>query len=586
MNEWHVRDTSRKIRAVIKSRMEKGIRHNGDIAYGYKKSLEDKNKIEIDEESAAIVKRIFQMVIEGNGATEIARILKSEKITTPSYHKGHLGKSRSSVPYNWTESSVVLILKRPEYMGHTILGKTYTESYKTKKIIKKDEKDWYIFENTIPAIIDEETWHNVQKLRTTKRVIPRIRRAPSRLTGLLFCEDCGRKMYFHTNVTDGKEYSMHSCSTYTKDSSLCTRHSIKLQNSEKMILLAIQRLNWYAIEYTEEFLAELKKQSNSKHEETISQMKSNLQKFKKRYEEVDQLITNLYEESVINGLSETRYKKLLEKYEKEETTLGISIEKLEEKIDTLNAENLNSESFLNLTKRYINFSELTTPMLNEFVDKVLVHEKVGNGSTATQQLDIYFKFIGNFQVPSNIISPAEVEEQEKLKKELEQKEQRTKELLRLSRERSNLKQKEFRKRIYKGEATEEELQKYYKKLERNRELNRIRRENGNPRIRGISIFVKKIKEGIPLTEEEMAKYELEKRKLAEKSRKRRARIKASMPPPPPKVLSLRKIREKRKNGIQLTEEEQAKFSEYTERQKIVRQQRTEAEKLAKEKLAS
>jgi len=311
-------------------------------------------------------------------------------------------------------------------------------------------------------------------------------------------------------------------------------------------------------------------------------MKLELQKSKRRYEEIDTLITNIVEGGVIKGLSEARCNQLLEKYEKEEIELKVTISKLEEKITTLNAENFKSKSFLALAKSYTDFSELTTQMLNEFIERVEVYEKESNTQRATQRIDIKFRFIGNFQVPSNIISPAEIKEQERLKRELEEKEERAKEVLRLSRERAKSKQQELSKRLLEGTATEEELKKHAEKKKRCREYDKKRKENGFRRKKSLNAYAKlrnKIKEEIPLTDEEQEKYSEYKRRLAESQRKFRAKQKEKMPPSPPKILSIKKIREKKNNGLPLTYEEQEKYLKELERKRKYERMQREERKL-------
>ena len=294
MNEWQARDTSRKIKAVFKSRMEQGLRCSGSIPYGYKINTEDKQQLEIDETAATVVRRIFNLVLEGKGVFQIATILKDEKIPTPSEYKGLTGQSRGREPFGWSATGVGEIIARKDYIGHKILGKTTVDNYKTKNKIKKDKNEWIIFENSIPQIIDEETWNNAQKLRETKRRPIKAKKEPNHLTGLLYCKDCKSKLYYTSTLKRGKLYSFFICSNYKKNLfSYCTRHSIQLENIERLILSTIQRINWYATNYNEEFLEQLQKQSALRGEQNIKEFKTQLSKSKRRYDEIKKLIKSL-----------------------------------------------------------------------------------------------------------------------------------------------------------------------------------------------------------------------------------------------------------------------------------------------------
>ena len=229
INEWYVADTSRKIKTVFKSRMEKGLRCSGSVSYGYLASKEDKGEWIIDEEAAAIVRRIFQSILAGESVANIARALRAEKIPIPSEHWKRIGApvraAKYADPYAWTATTIGHILKRPEYMGRKVLGKTVCENYKTKSTRKTTPEEQYTFEGAIPAIIDEETWRTVQKIRETKRRTPKRQNAPNRLTGLLYCADCGAKLTHRHNLVQGKWIEdAFICSSYRQLTRDCTMH--------------------------------------------------------------------------------------------------------------------------------------------------------------------------------------------------------------------------------------------------------------------------------------------------------------------------------------------------------------------------
>ena len=519
MNEWHARDTSRKIQSVFKSRMEKGLRCSGSVAYGYKVNQGNRNNWDIDEEASIIVKRIFQMVIEGHGINNIARTLSNEKIPIPSEHWKRTGQPvRSKIytdPYAWSATTVGYILERPDYKGQMVLGKTVCENYKLRKHVKRDKKDHFVFENAIPQIIDEETWDNVQRLRNTKRRPKKIKRTPSHFTGLLYCVDCGSKMYYNYGWHKGTQqaYPNYTCSKYKKNIKReCTMHHVNIKNLEKAALSTIQKVSWYAIEHTEDFLKLLHQQANTKQEENIGKLKKELSISQKRYEDLHKIIKNLLEQSIISGLSENQNKRFIAEYTEEQLELENKIEELKTKLSNLNDEAIKSDNFIQLSKRYTDFSELTTPMLNEFIDKIYIHEKVKNDNKIFQKIEIKFNFIGNFEVPNDIISPVDITEM----KRLEEKKKKSEELKKISRNRAKekklAKSREFTRRKHAGGLTEEELEKHNQELIKRRAYysERYRKERElrppEPKKSSIEEIYRKKRENEILTEEEQEKY--------------------------------------------------------------------------------
>ncbi|MCL1924007.1 MAG: recombinase family protein, partial [Defluviitaleaceae bacterium] len=502
MNEWHARDTSRKIKAVVKSRMEKGFTCSGSVPYGYIASKEDKNKWEIDEDAANIVKRMFQMVIDGYGVGQIAKTLRIEKVPTPSEYWARTGQpvrgARSANPYSWNPTNIATMLERQEYIGTKVLGKTTTENYKTGEKRKTNKDEQYIFENAIIPIIDKETWENVQKLRSTRRCIPKKESKPNPLTGLLFCADCGSKMYFHCS-----NY-LYSCSKYKNSFEVkaCTIHSINLKNIKDLILISIARISYYATHFTEEFLEKLKNQSNTVQEETAKNLKKKLAKSNHRYTELDTLIISLYEQKILGKLSEKNYIKFSESYEREQSELEKSIQETKEKLNVLSNEKLKSQNFIELVNKYIDFSELTTTMLNEYINKIFIHEKDELGK---QHVDIYFNFIGKFNIPLDFITPLELELKNRVEEEKEEELQKIKEKRKEFKQKYKERKKSLNQKVLLGIATEEELQKYNENLEKKKVYNEHRREKYHKNkiiLPPIENILTKINSDIELTEEE------------------------------------------------------------------------------------
>ncbi|MED9854979.1 MAG: recombinase family protein, partial [Oscillospiraceae bacterium] len=363
INEWYVADTSRKIKTVFKSRMEKGLRCSGSICYGYLASKEDKGEWIIDEEAAPVVKRIFQSVLAGESIAAIGRALRAEQIPIPSEHWKRIGAPVRTAgyadPYAWSATTIGYILSRPEYMGRKVLGKTVCENYKTKSTRKTTAEEQYIFEGAIPAIIDEETWHNVQRLRETKRRAPKTQNAPNRLTGLLYCAECGAKLTHRRNLVQGKWWDdAFICGNYRQLTRDCTMHYIPTQKLEAAILSTIQRVSWYVRNNEAEFIERVREASDQRQEEAVKDSKTQLAKAKRRHKELDGLVKKLYEANATGKLPDKHFTRLFAEYDEEQAALEASIAEWQEQIDNWNADKLKTEKFIELVKRYTDFSEL------------------------------------------------------------------------------------------------------------------------------------------------------------------------------------------------------------------------------------
>ena len=407
MNEWYARDASRKIQAVFKSRMQDGKRVSPSVPYGYLRSPEDKQKLIIDEEPAAVVRRIYQMVIEGKGVTAIADILTAEKVLIPSAHaKIHCPENDHSKgftnPYLWSATAVSYILEKQEYMGHTVLGKTVSVSYKTKKRRKAEPDELMIFKNTHPAIVDEETWHLAQKLRKTVRK-PSYNRPPHPLTGLVYCADCGSKMtHRQPSPTKKKKYDAddaYICGSYRQRTKDCTMHFIKTSVLWELILTAIREVSDYVRQDEQAFIDKVQQTSTVQMAETQREQKRRLAEATERNKELNTLIKKLYEGNATGKIPDKHFERLLADYDREQTALETEIEDLQEQIDSFNEDNTKADKFIAVVRRYTDFTELTTPMLNEFIEKVVVHEATGGRTDRKQKIDVYFNFVGQVELP-------------------------------------------------------------------------------------------------------------------------------------------------------------------------------------------
>ena len=407
MNEWYARDASRKIQAVFKSRMQDGKRVSPSVPYGYLRSPEDKQKLIIDEEPAAVVRRIYQMVIEGKGVTAIADILTAEKVLIPSaYAKIHCPENNHSKgftnPYLWSATAVSYILEKQEYMGHTVLGKTVSVSYKTKKRRKAEPDELMIFKNTHPAIVDEETWYLAQKLRKTVRK-PSYDRPPHPLTGLVYCADCGSKMtHRQPSPTKKKKYDAddaYICGSYRQRTRNCTMHFIKTSVLWELILTAIREVSDYVRQDEQAFIDKVQQTSTVQIAETQREQKRRLAEATERNGELNTLIKKLYEGNATGKIPDKHFERLLAEYDREQTALETEIEDLQEQIDSFNEDSTKADKFIAVVRRYTDFTELTTPMLNEFIEKVVVHEATGGRTDRKQKIDVYFNFVGQVELP-------------------------------------------------------------------------------------------------------------------------------------------------------------------------------------------
>ena len=437
MNEWYIRDSSRKVTTVLRARGMEGKHTTNNAIYGYWKSEEDKNQWVIDEEAAEVVRRIYRMSLEGKGPYEIARILSEEQIERPSYYlaKRGLGTCRSNnntaTPYVWRGATVRDILSKPEYMGHTVNFRSYKESYKDKRAKKTPKEDWVIFKNTQEAIVSEEMWNKVQELRKTVRRTDTVGEA-NPFTGLLYCADCGAKMYNHRGGAgrarnwkgelNGKrrpDRDEYNCSTYNLSrqsyDKQCSQHYIRTEVVRKLVQETIKAVSDYVITNEEEFINRIYSSSRDKQKESIKSLKRKIAQDTKRVNELNMLMKKLYEDNISGKLSDKRFEFMLSEFENEQDTIEISMENAKAEIEKYESDTVRADKFIELVKRYTDFSELTTPMLNEFVEKILVREADYSSGERVQEVEIYLNFIGKFELPVKEPTAEEIAEHEKLK---------------------------------------------------------------------------------------------------------------------------------------------------------------------------
>ena len=427
MNEFYARDTSRKIRSVFKSKGMSGKHLTGTVIYGY---LWDEKREHwlVDEEAAEVVRRIFSLTLEGYGPYQIACKLSADRIEIPVVHLARFneGVNRSKPvkdPYGWGSSTIVNILKKREYLGHTINFKT-RKHFKDKKSHYVSEDEWTIFENTHEAIIDQQTFDLAQKIRSNVRRYPNGWGEAAPLTGLLYCADCGGKMYVH-RTNNGKRVSQYTCSNYTKVpcGTLCpTQHRINESAILTLVSDTLRAIAEYSKNDRTEFIHTVQEMQVAQQSADISKKRRRLAAAQKRAGELEKLICKIYEDNALGKLPDARYKALDAQYAKEQDALEIEIAELEKAVTGYEQSQKSAEKFIALIDKYENFDTLTNTMLNEFVEKILVHERARKGSQdTTQEIEIYFNFLGRYIPPSLQPVPLTPEEQEELRKKEERK---------------------------------------------------------------------------------------------------------------------------------------------------------------------
>lgn len=463
MNEWYAKDTSNKIRAIFRSRMQDGKRCSGSIPYGYRRDPEDKNHLLIDEEAAKVVRRIFRMIIDGMGTKAIANKLSEEKVLIPSAYleQSEHGQSRNHNyhdPCRWNCTAVAYILEKQEYMGHTVLGKTICENFKTKKRRKATPDELIIFENTHEAIVDEETWHLAQKLRRkTKRTLANGTYS-HRLSGLVYCSDCGKRLSYASphsqHRADGKTYDADSnfrCPTYKSMYGECTMHFIKASTLDSLVDESIRKVAAYVLKDEQAFLQQIKEVTSANKAVMQTGSKKEFVTAKKRIAELDNFIKKLYEGNASGKIPDRQFEKLMVQYDTEQQELEAKIAEIEAKNSELRQEDENGEMFVRLVKRYRDFTEITQTMLNEFIDRIVIYEATGGRTVnRSQRIDIYFNFIGQFVVEDTEEEILSRQENEKRLAELKEQERK---------ERRNETVRRYRQRKKEKKAAEAEAEK-------------------------------------------------------------------------------------------------------------------------------
>ena len=438
MNEFMLRDLSRKQKAALQARFKAGIPTRNEVIYGFKKDPNRKHFMLVDEEAASVVRRIFQLTVNGYGPGQIATILRKDKIERPSVYLTrkdivmYKNKTDLSRPYDWADNSIVNILERPEYMGHSVNFRYKKESYKSKKFIELPKEEWKIIENTHEAIIDPDTWHLAQQARRTVHRTDKTGMA-NPLTGLVFCADCGAKMHNHrgrlnpnrpNNGIDPKTgiypNDHYECSSYSlssmREERQCAVHHISTRALYGLVLETIRLTAQYAVSNQAEFIQKVREASEIKQNTAAKELKKQIAKAKKRSTELDGLIKKLYESYATGKLTESRFDMLIADYEREQAEINEMIASENERLAAYEEDTGKINDFLALTKKYTDFTQLTPQMIYEFIDRIEVHKPEKVDGERTQEVEIFLKYIGKFDVPLPDPTPEEIAEAEKLKR--------------------------------------------------------------------------------------------------------------------------------------------------------------------------
>lgn len=393
-NDWYARDCSKKIKAVFKAKGQSGKPLTTIPPYGYKKSEKDKNVWEIDEEAAEVVRRIFQLCIDGYGPQQIAKKLTADKILIPTAYSNVKGYANVKVPKDttfWCDSTVVRILERMEYVGHTVNFKTRKKSYKNKKQVKNPKSEWQIFENTHPAIISQHDFDLVQELRKNKRRIQKCEEV-NPFSGIVYCADCGQKMYLCRSTALTAEQEHLKCSTYAKRKDECSAHFIRTVVLEELVLKELRKITTYVREHEEEFVELAMQNSKQKQSAELKAAKKRLAQSEKRVSELDKLFTRLYEDNVSGKISDERFEMMSKNYEAEQKELRQVVSELTAFVQASEQKNADTAQFIGIVRTYSEIPKLTPEITHEFIEKIVVYAPDKSSGHRTQQIDICFRF--------------------------------------------------------------------------------------------------------------------------------------------------------------------------------------------------
>ena len=404
-NEMHAKNTSQKVRAVFKNKGNSGIPLTTYLPYGYIKDKDDKNKWLIDEPAAKVVRKIYNLCIQGYGTSQIARKLKEEGIMTPTEYYNSIGRKTTTkvqeVKNYWNSDTINNILDRQEYIGDTVNFRSTQRSFKDHTKIDLPKESWKIFKNHHEPIIDEETWNTVQRIRKNKRR-PTKTGKQSIFAGHLFCKDCGAKLYYCTSNKFTPNKDFYRCSNYKNNSTKsCTSHNIKDYALRELVLDNIKKAVSYISFFEDLFIQNKLDASLEEQQKIFNTNKKLLSQYEKRVKDIDNLIQHIYEDNISGKITDDRFATLSLNYEKEQKELKEKINELTILLDKTNQEEINLTTFIGKVRKYTNIKELTPEIINELIDKILVYQPTKLDGKRYQQIDIYYAGVGIISIPTN-----------------------------------------------------------------------------------------------------------------------------------------------------------------------------------------
>lgn len=407
-NEWHAKNTSDKVRKVMQSKGMSGKPLTTNPPFGYMKSPENKDVWIIDEPAAKVVKKIFDLCISGLGPTQIAKRLKSEDVMTPTEYWNNIGRKCSKPPerpFNWCADTVSSILDKQEYCGDTVNFRTTSKSFKLKKRFERPQEEWQVFENTHPAIIDRETFALVQELRQHRRR-PTKSGIVSMFSGLLYCADCGEKLYYSVTNNYKREQAYFFCSSYRKNSDVCSAHYIREKVIESLVLESMQRVLWYVQSYEKLFAQKQLENFGEQKKAELAEKRRELNKANRRIREIDSIIQKLYEDNVAGKINDDRFATMSMSLENEQENLKASVPELESELENAQIATEGLQHFIDRAKKVTQLTELTPEIVHEFIQKIVVGKPEYKDGKRYQSVEIHYNGVGIIREPS----PEEMEE--------------------------------------------------------------------------------------------------------------------------------------------------------------------------------
>ena len=393
-NELYARDTAKKIKSTLKMKGESGKHLTTIPPFGYVKDEEDKDMWLIDEEAAETVRYIFKLCISGLGPTQIAKRLTTEKVLTPTAYKAQKnGELLPSNPFKWAQKSVASILERVEYIGYTENFKTTSKNYRSKKRVWNNKEDRKVFEDTHPAIVDKHTFDTVQEIRKNKRR-PTATGKISIFAGKVFCADCGAKLHYCTANAFNDNQDFFVCANYRSNTGTCTGHYIRAVTLYRMVFQHTKNVLSYIQQFEASFVKKEREKAEKQHTLSVDKAKVDIVTLKRRDEDLDTLFKRIYEDMVSGRISTDRFDKLSSEYEQEQKKVKQTIVELQTLIDTGEQTELDLQQFLENVRKYTDPKELTSELLNDLVDKIVIHAPDKSSGKRKQKIEIYYKSAG------------------------------------------------------------------------------------------------------------------------------------------------------------------------------------------------